>query len=65
MGLFDIVPNSSGRSDPDLDDQFKKFCDMEFNEVATDSKLEMSVEDLRALGIMEGSVKLKNGHYEI
>lgn len=65
MGLFGIVPNSSGRSDPDLDDQFKKFCDMEFNEVATDSKLEMSVEDLRALGIMEGSVKLKNGHYEI
>ena len=37
------------RSYPDLDDQFKKFCDMEFNEVAADSKLEMPVEDLHAL----------------
>ena len=39
------------RSDPDLDDQFKKFCDMEFNEIAADSKFEMSVEDLHALGL--------------
>ncbi len=53
------------RSDPGLDDQFKKFCDMEFNDAAVESRLEMSVEDSRALGIMEGSAQLKNGHYEI
>jgi hypothetical protein len=58
--------NETGRScanfircEADLDDQFKKFCDMEFN------KLEMSFEDQCALGIMEGSAQLKNGHYQI
>ena len=53
------------RSDPGLDDQFKRFCNMEFNDVAAGSNLEMSVEDLRALGIMEGSAQLKDGHYEV
>ena len=53
------------RSDPGLDDQFKRFCNMEFNDVAVGSNLEMSVEDLRALGIMEGLVQLKDGHYEV
>ncbi len=38
-----------------------KFCDMEFNDAAVESKLEMSVEDSRALGIMEGSAQLKKG----
>ena len=38
---------------------------MEFNDIPTDSKLEMSVKDSRALGIMEGSEQLKEGHYEI
>jgi hypothetical protein len=53
------------RCDADLDDQFKKFCDMEFNEVALDNKFEMSTEDQCALRIMEGSAQLKNGHYQI
>ena len=53
------------RSDPELDNQFKKFCDMEFSDAGIESKLEMSVEDSRALGIMEGWAQLKNGHYEI
>ena len=53
------------RSDPELGNQFKKFCDMEFSDAAVESKLEMSVEDSRALGIMEGWAQLKNGHYEI
>ncbi len=53
------------QSDPRLDDQFKKFCNMEFNDASIEGKLEMSVEDSQALGIMEGSAQLKNGHYEI
>ena len=53
------------RSDTALNDQFKRFCVMEFNDIATDSKLEMSVEDSRALGIIEGSAQLKEGYYEI
>ena len=53
------------RFDPALNDQFKRFCDIEFNDIATDSKLEMSVEDYRTFGIMERSAQLKEGHYEI
>ena len=38
---------------------------MEFNDSVYILKLEMSVDDSRALGMMEGSVQLKNGHYEV
>ena len=38
---------------------------MEFNDSSFDNPLGMSVEDCRALGMMEGSVKLKDKHYEI
>ena len=38
---------------------------MEFNDIAAGSNLEMSVEDLHAVGIMEGSAQLKDGHYKV
>ena len=38
---------------------------MEFNDSVYECRLEMSAEDSRALGMMEGSVRLKDGHYEI
>ena len=53
------------RSDHGLNQQFQKFCNMEFNDTFTDNKLEMSIEDSRALEMMESSVQLKRGHYEI
>ncbi|XP_028413652.1 uncharacterized protein LOC114536505 [Dendronephthya gigantea] len=53
------------RSDHDLNEQFQTFCNMEFNDSVYDTKLEMSVEDSRALGMMEGSVQLKDEHYEV
>jgi hypothetical protein len=53
------------RSDHGLNEQFRKYCDMEFNDSSFDNQLGMSVEDSRALGMMEGSVQLKDGHYEV
>ena len=41
------------RSDHSLNQQFQKFCNMEFNDTFIVSKLEMSIEDSRALEIME------------
>ena len=37
---------------------------MEFSDTTVESKLEISIEDFRALGIKEGSTQLKNGHFE-
>ena len=53
------------RTDQMLNRQFEKFCNIEFNDSTVDNKLAMSVEDSRALSIMENSVHLKNGHYEM
>ena len=53
------------RSDHGLDKQFRNYCDMEFNDSSFDNQLAMSVEDSRALGMMEGSAQLKDGHYEV
>ena len=47
-----------------LDQQFRNYCNLEFNDVVCESKT-MSLNDRRALDIMEESVKLENGHYEI
>ena len=52
-------------SDEDLNLQFSDFCNREFSDCITDKSIEMSQEDKRALNIMENSVKLVNGHYEI
>ena len=45
--------------------QFEMFWEVENAGVIPESKLSMSVEDKRALAIMEQSVKLEDGHYQI
>ena len=53
------------RADNELTQQFAKFCNLEFSDSAYDKDAGMSKEDLHAMTIMEQSVKLKEGHYEI
>ena len=48
-----------------LNEQFEKFCNMEFNDATYETKASMSQNDKKALGIMEQTAKLVNGHYEI
>ena len=50
---------------PTLDQQFQDYCNREFNDYIKDSKAYMSPNDQKALDIMNDSVKLINGHYEI
>ena len=45
--------------------QLERLWDVENAGVIPESKLSMSVEDKRALAIMEQSVKLEDGHYQI
>ena len=52
-------------SDESLNEQFKDFCNREFNDRVTDHHIEMSQEDKRANATMEESVQLQNGHYQI
>ena len=49
----------------ELNKQFEKFCNMEFNDSMYDPKTSLSQNDRKAMRIMEASVKLKNDHYEI
>ena len=53
------------KADNKLSQQFAKFCDLEFSDLAYSNDPGMSKEDLRTLSIMEQSVTLKEGHYEI
>ena len=48
-----------------LDQQFQEFSNREFNDSFYDSKPSMSLNDQKTLDIMEETVKLENGHYEI
>ena len=48
-----------------LSKQFEDFCNLEFNDSSYEPKMSMSQNDQNALNIMEGTVKLSNGHYEI
>ena len=48
-----------------LEQQFRGYCDLEFNDSKYDAKPTMSQNDRKALGIMEESVAMRNGHYEI
>ena len=52
-------------ADVQLNEQFKKFCNMEFNDSAFSNKTSMSQEDHRAQDIMNKSNKLEEGHYEL
>ena len=53
------------RSDEHLSDIFTKFCNLEFNDYIADKQTEMPQEDKTTLNIMEKSVRLKDGHYDI
>ena len=48
-----------------LDQQFENYCNLEFNDAKYDAKPTMSQNDRKALKIMEESVTIQNGHYEI
>ena len=51
--------------DEKLECQFKEFCNLEFDDTEYHNGHTLSKEDQRALELMEGSVKLKQGHYEV
>ncbi|XP_028404804.1 uncharacterized protein LOC114527371 [Dendronephthya gigantea] len=53
------------RADDVLNEQFKRFCNVEFSDSTFDDKVEMSREDLRAVNILENSAELRGGHYEL
>ena len=48
-----------------LDQQFVRFCEMEFNGSQFSIEKGLSQDDKRALAIMEESAELRGGHYEI
>ena len=52
-------------ADLELNEQFQKYCDMEFNDSVYSNKSSMSSNDRRALDIMKATAQLKDGHYEI
>ena len=48
-----------------LNEQFRRYCDMEFNETKVYDERTMSQEDVKALDIMKDSAKIVNRHYQI
>ena len=67
IGRTGSAPHSASfiTADVQLNEQFEKFCNMEFNDSAFSSKTSMSQEDRRALDVMNESIKLEEGHYEM
>ena len=53
------------RADDELNQQLTRFCNQEFSDSAYDKDAGLSKEDAHAIRIMEQSVKLKSGHYEV
>ena len=53
------------RADAELDDQFRKYCNMEFNDSVYGAKTSLSQNDKRALEIMQDTAALQDGHYTI
>jgi len=53
------------QADATLENQFKQYYNMEFKDALYDERKTMSQEDKRALKVMEETVQLKNGHYEL
>ena len=53
------------KADVELNQQFERFCDLEFNDSIYDPKTSMSQNDKRALDVMKSTARLTNGHYEI
>ena len=59
------IANYLQATDANLENQFKEFCNMEFAETQDTDKTTLSREDQRALQVMNESVTLKDGHYEV
>ena len=53
------------KADVQLSQQFRQFCDLEFNDHEKDSDIAMSRNDSKALNIMEESIELNNHHYQL
>ena len=53
------------KTDADLSHQFEIFCNLEFNDTQHDNKAAMSLNDRKALKIMDETVQLKQNHYEL
>ncbi|XP_068716993.1 uncharacterized protein [Montipora capricornis] len=53
------------KADEELSQQFTRFCNQEFSDSAYDKDAAPSKEDSHAISIMQQSVKLKSGHYEV
>ena len=53
------------RADAELTEQFRSYCNMEFNDSVYRNDISMSSNDKRALEIMSQTAVLKEGHYEI
>ena len=48
-----------------LNEQFRRYCEMEFSETKVYNERTMPQEDMKALDIMKGSAKIVDGHYQI
>lgn len=53
------------RADAELTEQFRSYCNMEFNDSVYSNNSSMSSNDKRAFEIMSETAVLKEGHYEI
>ena len=67
LGRMSTSTRTSNRiqSSSELNVQFGKFCEMEFNDSQFSIEKTMSQEDRKALSMMEQSVRLRDGHYEV
>lgn len=52
-------------ADVQLDEQFRRYCDMEFNAMKLRDEWTMSQEDIKALSQIKESARMVEGHYEI
>eukprot|EP00794_Sanderia_malayensis_P013101 gene13101-14442_t len=53
------------KTDEEPSRQFESFCNLEFNDMQHDNKAAMSLNDKKALKIMDETVQLKQNNYEI
>ena len=53
------------KADLQLNEQFQIYCDMEFNDSAYSETRLMSANDKRAMKLMNDSISLENGHYQL
>ncbi|KAK3747784.1 hypothetical protein QZH41_013322, partial [Actinostola sp. cb2023] len=67
LGRKGVSTRTSNRIEADvlLNEQFKQYCNMEFNDINYHDETTMSQEDIKALNSMKDSAKIVEGHYEI